>query len=260
MGSEDYIRNVLQNALGAERAAPMLNRILNGESPRGLDALKWMDAPSVAQLIRDEHPQIIAIVLAHLEPDLAADVLVLLPSRLRPELVTRVATMDTVPPSALSELDALLDRRFSDNPNVQSTPVGGLDRAASLLNFLDASLETEVLDEIKNIDPDLGGRLDEALFTFDNLMSVDDRGLQTLLREISTDTLVVALKGADEPLREKFFRNMSKRAAELLRDDLEAKGPVRLAEVEQAQKEIIASARKLAEGGQITLGKGDDFV
>jgi flagellar motor switch protein FliG len=260
IGTEEYLRKTLSGALGKDKAQTLINRIMAGEQLGGLEALRWMDAPAIARVIRNEHPQIVAIVLAHLDADQAAEVLSLFPEPQQADLVMRVANLESVAPSALTELDAILDQKVSNSPTVQSSRIGGLTTAVNLLNLVDRSMNTQIMDSIKEQDPDLGTALDEAMFTFDDLAETSDRGIQTLLKEITNSVLVTALKGSDEAIREKIFRNMSKRAALLLRDDLEGTGPVRLSEVEQAQKEIITVARKLAEAGELTLGKGDNYV
>jgi flagellar motor switch protein FliG len=260
IGTEEYLRKTLSGALGKDKAQNLIGRIMAGERLSGLEALRWMDPPAIARLVRNEHPQIVAIVLAHLDPDQSAEVLSLFPESQRADLVMRVANLESVPPSALTELDAILDQKVTDNPSIQSSRIGGLPTAVNLLNLLDRSMGTEIMDSIKEQDPDLAVALDEALFTFEDLADTSDRGIQTLLKEISNTVLVTALKGSDDAIKEKIFKNMSKRAALLLRDDLEGTGPVRLSEVENAQKEIIAIARKLAEAGELALGQGDDYV
>ncbi|HID81262.1 MAG TPA: flagellar motor switch protein FliG [Chromatiales bacterium] len=261
LGTRDYLKKTLTRALGREKAGSMLSQIKTDDDPRGLDALKWMNPRAVANLIRNEHPQIIAIVLSHLDREQAGLVLGLLPKEIHTDILLRVTKLDTIHPAALKELDEIIQRRFEENPEAELTGVGGVKAAAEILNGVSAEIETEVLEQIKEIDAELSEEIQENMFIFDNLLSVDDRGMQTLLREVSTDKLVIALKGATTELQEKIFKNMSSRAAELLRDDLEAKGPVRLAEVEEAQKEILTAAHRLSEEGQIALGgKGDDFV
>ncbi|MFA7095468.1 MAG: flagellar motor switch protein FliG [Gammaproteobacteria bacterium] len=254
VGTEEYIRKVLVSALGEDKAGGLIDRILLGRNTKGLEALKWMDARAVADIIRLEHPQIMAIVLSYLDGDHAAEVLAQLPPRVRPDVLMRIAALDGIPPSALQELDEVLERQFSGNANVKSSGVGGIKTAANILNYMDSSQEAEILDKIKEADGDLGQKIQDQMFVFDNLVDVDDRGIQSLLREISSESLILALKGADEAVREKIFKNMSKRAGEMLRDDLEAKGPVRLSEVEAAQKEILAIARRMAEAGELVLG------
>ncbi len=262
VGSDDYIRTVLIDALGEDKAGSMIDRILMGRNSKGLEALKWMDPRSVAEVIRQEHPQIIAIVLSYLDSDHAADVLSMLPERARPDVIMRIASLDGIQPSALLELDEIMEKQFSTNTNVKSSSVGGTKAAADILNFLDSSVESEVMDNIKEVDSELSQVIEDHMFVFDNLGGVDDRSIQTLLREVSSDSLLLALKGADDELKELFFKNMSKRASEMLRDDMEARGPVRLSEVEAAQKEILGIARRLADSGDIMLsgGGGEEFV
>ena len=263
VGSEEYIRKVMVDALGEEKASSMIDRILLGRNTKGLEQLKWMDARAVAEIIRLEHPQIMAIVLSYLDSDHAAEVISFLPERVRVDVLLRIATLDGIQPSALQELDDILERQFSGNQNnVKSSGVGGIKSAADILNFVDSSIEAEIMEMIKDNDAELGQQIQDLMFVFDNLAEVDDQGIQALLREVSSDTLIIALKGADDAVKEKIFKNMSKRASEMLRDDLEAKGPVRLSEVEAAQKEILSIARRMAEAGDIMLGgKGaEEFV
>lgn len=262
MNAEQYIRDVLTRAHGEDKASGIMDRITLGGESSGLENLRWMDARQVAEIIRDEHPQIKAIVLSYLEPDHAAGVLSLLPERMRPDLVLRVATLDAVQPAALEELNRTLERQVAGSRNVHTASVGGLKRAADILNFVETSTEAEIMEVVKEQDAELGQRIEDLMFVFDNLQDVDSPGIQVLLREVSSDSLLLALKGADEDLKDHFFRNMSRRAAEMMRDDLEAKGPVRLSEVEAAQKEILTIARRLSEDGQIALGGqgGDEYV
>ncbi|MFW5453662.1 flagellar motor switch protein FliG [Thioalkalivibrio sulfidiphilus] len=262
VGTDEYIRKVLTSALGEDKAGGLINRILLGRNSKGLEALKWMEPRAVAEVIRLEHPQIISIVLSYLDPDHAAEVLSFLPERTQPDILMRIASLDGIQPNALQELDEILERQFSGNSNVKSSAVGGIKSAANILNFMEPSKEATIVDRIREVDEDLSQQIQDLMFVFDNLVEVDDRGIQALLREISTESLVLALKGAEDALKEKIFKNMSKRAAEMLRDDLEAKGPVRLSEVEGAQKEILTVARRMAESGEIVLGGkgGDEFV
>ena len=254
IGNDDYIRKVLTDALGEEKAKSMIDRILIGGSTKGLESLKWMDPRSVAELIRFEHPQIVAIVLSYLDPDQAAQVLSLLPENTRGDLMMRVATMDGVQPAAMKELNDMLEIQLRGGAQGQNSGMGGLKCAANILNFVDRSAEAKISEVISEHDPELAGRIQDLMFTFDNLSEVDDRGIQTLLREVSSDNLVLALKGADENIRTKIFKNMSQRAGDMLKEDLETRGPVKLSDVEAAQKEIITIARRLAEEGQISLG------
>lgn len=262
IGSHDYVRNMLVGALGADRASSLLDRILSGSNTNGLEQLKWMDARGIYEIIRLEHPQIVAIVCSFLDADQAAEVLSLFPERDQAGIVLRIATLEGVQPSALTELNEVLEKQFSGNAGTQTATVGGLKTAAEILNFVDTSLESQIMERIKESEPDLGQHIEDLMFVFDNLIDVDDRSIQTLMREIQTDQLQLALKGADEALKEKFLNNMSQRAAEMLRDDLDAMGPVRVSDVESAQKAILATARNLAEKGDIMLGSGgaDDFI
>ncbi|MCW0466162.1 flagellar motor switch protein FliG [Xanthomonas sacchari] len=254
VGADDYIRNVLVQALGADKAGSLIDRILLGRNTTGLDTLKWMDPRSIADLVRNEHPQIIAIVMAHLDSDQAAEALKLLPERTRADVLMRIATLDGIPPHALNELNEIMERQFSGNQNLKSSNVGGVKVAANILNFLDSGSDQGVLSAISKIDADLGSRIQDLMFVFDNLVELDDRGLQTMLREVSGDRLGLALRGADIKVRDKITKNMSQRAAEILLEDMEARGPVRLSDVEAAQKEILAIVRRLADEGVITLG------
>lgn len=262
VGSEDYIRRVMIEALGAEKAGGVIDRILLGRNTKGLEALKWMEPRAVADIIRLEHPQIVAIVLSYLDADHSAEVLAALPERTRADLVMRIASLDGIQPSALAELDEIMEKQFSGSSNVKSSSVGGIKTAANILNFMDGTTEAELMDKVKEIDAEMGQKIEDLMFVFDNLIEVDDRGIQALLREVSSESLLLALKGADEMLKEKIFKNMSKRAGEMFKDDLEAKGPVRLSEVEAAQKEILAIARRMAEAGDLSLGGsgGDEYV
>ena len=262
VGAEDYLRKILVNSLGEDKAAGLIDRILLGRSSKGLEALKWMEPRAIAEVVRLEHPQIIAIVLSYLDPDQAAEVLGLLPENMRADILMRIASLDGIQPSALQELDEILEKQFSGSSgNLKSSSVGGTKTAANILNFMDSALEGSIIDRVKEVDSEMGQKIQDLMFVFDNLADVDDRSIQALLREVSSDTLIIALKGADEAVKEKVLKNMSKRAAEMLRDDLEARGPVRLSEVESAQKEILSIARRMAESGDISLGGGgDEFV
>jgi len=261
VGSDDYIKNMLNEALGEDKASSLIDRILVGGNTTGLDTLKWMDGRAVAELIRYEHPQIQAIVVSYLEPDQSAQVLSILDSKVRLDVMMRVASLDTVQPQALAELNSILEKQFSGSSSTTTSKIGGVKCAADIMNFMDTSEEGDLMDSIKEIDADLGTEIEDLMFVFDNLKDVDDRGIQTLLREVSSEVLIIALKGADTELQEKIFGNMSKRAAELLRDDLEAKGPVKVSEVESAQKDILTIARRLADSGEIVLGgSGEEML
>jgi len=258
MGADAYIRNMLVSALGEDKANGLIDRILLGGNTTGLDTLKWMEARSVADIIRNEHPQIQAIVLAYLDADQSAEILTYFSEKVRLDVMMRVAALDTVQPSALQELNDILEKQFSGSAGSQTKEMGGYKTAAEIVNNLDSSIGGELMDSIKEIDEDMGNQIADLMFVFENLKDVDDRGIQTLLREVSSDVLILALKGADDILQEKIFNNMSKRAAELLRDDLDAKGPVKISEVEAAQKEILTVARRLADAGEISLGGGGE--
>jgi flagellar motor switch protein FliG len=261
VGADEYIRTVLVNALGEEKASSIIDRILLGHSSKGLEALKWMDPRAVADLIRQEHPQIVAIVLAYLDPDHAAEVIGAFPDWLRADIVMRIATLDGIQPSALSELDEIMERRFAGNTVAKTSILGGPKVAANILNFLDGSQSGRVMDDMNRADEQLAVKIQDMMFVFDNLMEVDDRGMQELLRGVSSDRLLLALKGADERLKEKIFANMSQRAAEMLKEDMAARGPVKLSDVEAAQKEILSIARKMADAGTLNLGgKGEEYV
>lgn len=263
MGSDEYIRNMLTKALGSDKASGVIDRILLGRNSKGLEQLKWMDSRGIAELIRHEHPQIIAIVMSFLDPDQAAGVLAEFHDpRLRNDVIMRIATLDGIQPNALQELDEILERQLAGNTSLKSSSLGGVKKAADILNFVDGTIEAEVIEGIQNTDEELAQDIQDNMFVFENLLDVDDRGVQTLLREVSSDQLLLALRGAPGNLQEKIFKNMSSRAAEMLRDDLEAAPPVKISDVEAAQKEILSVARKLADAGDIMLGGGggDDFI
>jgi flagellar motor switch protein FliG len=261
IGSDDYVRKVLINALGEDKAGGVIDRILLGRTSKGLEALKWMEPRAIAEMIRLEHPQILSIVLAYIDPDQAAEVLVHLPEWLRADVIMRIATLDGIQPSALNELDEMMEKQFAGNAGSQSSSLGGPKIAANILNFMDGSVESGVMTLVRKTDEALGARIQDLMFVFGNLIEVDDRGMQELLRQVPGEQLLLALKGADDALKQKIFKNMSQRAAEMMRDDLEARGPVRLADVEAAQKEVLAVARKLADAGTISLGgKGEEYV
>ena len=254
VGADSYIRTMLTQALGEDKANSLVDRILLGGSTSGLDSLKWMEPRAVADVIRYEHPQIQAIVVAYLDPDMAAEVVGYFDHKVRLDILLRVAALNTVQPSALKELNEILEKQFAGNSNTSRASMGGVKRTADIMNFLESSAESQLIESIREIDEDLSSKIEDLMFVFDNLADVDDRGIQALLREVSSEVLIVALKGADEAIKEKIFHNMSKRASELLQDDLEAKGPVRISEVEAAQKEILTIARRMADAGEIVLG------
>ncbi|MFT5502536.1 MAG: flagellar motor switch protein FliG [Gammaproteobacteria bacterium] len=253
IGNDSYVRGMLEKALG-DKAGGVIDRILMGSASNGLESLKWMDSKSIAEIIRLEHPQIIAIVLSYLEADNAAQVLSHLPENTRAGILMRIATLDGVQPAAIKELDSIMEKYFSENENLKSSMVGGEKTAADILNFLDSSIENKLMEQVRTDNEDLATKIEDLMFVFDNLREVEDRGIQTMMREVSTDLLTLALKGVDDEFQQKFLKNMSSRAAEMLVEDMEAKGPVKLSEVEAAQKEILTIARRLEEAGEISLG------
>jgi flagellar motor switch protein FliG len=254
VSSTDYIKQVLRKALGDDRATHLIDRILQGNDTSGIEGLKWMDSQSVAELIKSEHPQIIATILVHLDRDQASEVLMQFTERLRNDTLLRIATLDGIQPQALRELNDVLMKLLSGGDNVKKAPMGGVRAAAEILNFMPQSHETSVIDGVKTYDGDLAQRIVDQMFTWDNVMEIDDRGIQVMLREVQSDQLLLALKGSTPQFRDKIFKNMSSRAAETLREDLEAKGGVRVSEVEATQKEILKIVRRLGEEGQIQLG------
>ena len=260
--ASDYVKSVLRRALGDDKAALLLDRILQGGDVSGIESLKWMDPVSVAELLRNEHPQIIAAIMVHLEYDQAAAVLMQLPERLRSEVVLRVATLEGIQPSALKDLNEVLYRVLAGGDKIRKTSLGGVKTAAEMINLLGSNADVAVLDTIRNYDADLAQKIMDKMFVFDDLVKLDDRSLQLVLREVASETLIVALKGGSMEVRDTILANMSMRAAAALREDLEARGPMRLSEVEAQQKEILKVVRRLADENQITLGGGpeDSFV
>ena len=260
IGTNDYLRKVMTDSLGERRAGAMLGRIVKGRDSTGIDALKWMEPRAVAELVEEEHPQIVATILAHLPSQQAADVLKALDAATQADVAMRMARLDEVPETALQELDNIVERQAKDAAAVKTAKLGGVKAAADMINRLGGA-QASMIEKIQAEDAELGELIKDALFVFDNLLKIDDRGMQAILRDVQADTLATALKGSDEEISEKIFKNMSKRAAEILRDDISSKGPVRVSEVEQAQKEILAVAMRLAEEGTIQLTSGgDEFV
>ncbi|MQM30502.1 MAG: flagellar motor switch protein FliG [Candidatus Accumulibacter phosphatis] len=260
--TDSYVRSVLTKALGDDKASNLISRILQPGDTNGIEGLKWMDAATVADLIKNEHPQIIATILVHLAHDHASDILNQLSERLRNDVVLRIATLEGIQPEALKELNDVMLRLLSGSASVKQSAMGGVRAVAEILNFMGAANETSVVDSIREYDPDLAQKILDEMFVFENLMDLDDRAIQSLLREIQSESLILAMKGATESLREKIFKNMSQRAAEMLREDLDSRGPVRLSEVESEQKEILKIVRRLADEGQIVLGGagGEEMV
>ncbi|MFZ9735029.1 MAG: flagellar motor switch protein FliG [Burkholderiaceae bacterium] len=261
LGSSDYVENVLKRALGEDKAASVLSRIMPGASSKGLEILRWMDARSIADMIRSEHPQVIAIILSVCDFDVAADVLAFLTPDIRPEVLRRVASLETVQPAAMQELEKIMKEQFSKSSSAKSSSFGGVKAAAKIMNFTKADLESSILGGLNALDPDIAMKVQDNMFSFENLVGVDNRSIQTLMRNVEQDMLMVALKGATEPVKEKFFGNMSGRARVMFIDEMEAKGPLRLTDVEDAQKSIMRLAKKLSDKGEIMLaGRGEDFV
>jgi flagellar motor switch protein FliG len=257
-----YVQNVLKKALDEDKANLLIDRILHDGKLAGIEGLKWMDAASIGEMLRHEHPQIVAAVLVHLDSEQAAAVLKSFGERHRNEVLVRVATLDGIQPSALKDLSEVMGRMVAGGEQARLAPLGGVKTAAEMINLLGTTTETAVIDYIREADNDLAQRILDNLFTFDDLMRVDDRGIQALLKEVQSEALVVALKGAKPELREKVLKNMSTRAAETLQEELDARGPVRVAEVEAEQKELLKVVRRLAEEGQLVIGggSGDDFL
>ena len=262
LGAGNYIRNVLTKALGDDKAQSVLTRITPTSQERPIEILDWMDARSIAELVVDEHPQIIALVMSYLDAGLASDVLLSLPDELQPDVVYRVATLETVQPEALRELEDVMQRKFKSNATLRASQVGGVKAAAQIMNFTKQDTEALIMEVIGEEDRNLMQAIQESMFVFDNLLDSDDKSIQTLLRNVETEDMVLALKGADEPLRDKLLSCMSSRAAANLQDEMEALGPVRLTEVQDAQKRIINIARTMSDEGTIVLAGrgGDDFV
>lgn len=260
--SEDFIRRALTAALGEEKASNLIDQIILGGGAKGLDSLKWMDSKQVANIIRNEHPQIQTIVLSYLEPEQSAEILSQFPEKVRLDLTMRIANLEEVQPAALQELNEIMEKQFAGQAGAQAAKMGGLKAAADIMNYLDTNVEGQLMDSIREHDEEMAQQIQDLMFVFENLLEVDDRAIQAILREVQQDVLMKALKGADEGLKDKILKNMSKRAAEMLADDLEAMGPVRVSEVETAQKEILSTARRLADAGEIMLGGGggEDFL
>lgn len=257
--TDEYVRQVLRKALGEDKANLLLDRILQGSDVSSIESLKWMDAASVAELLRNEHPQIIAAILAHLDFDQTSSVLRVFTERQRNEVLVRIATLDGIQPMALKDLNEVMSQVLAGGERMRKSSLGGVKTAAEIINMLGSSVEASVLDYIREADAELAQKIMDNMFTFDDLDKIDDKGIQAVLKEVQSESLVVALKGASADLREKILRNMSSRAAETLREDLESRGPVRLSEVESEQKEMLKIVRRLVDEGTIVLaGGGDD--
>lgn len=259
LDSDEYIRAVLNKALGEDKASSLLNRILQTRDAGGIESLKWMDAPTVAEFIKNEHPQIIATILVHLEPDQASAVIGQFTDRLRQDVMLRIATLDGVKPIALRELNDVMTNLLTGNENIKKQTMGGLKVAAEIMNFMSGDNEASVMEGLKSYDEEMAQKIMDQMFVFDNIMELDDKGIQVMLKEVQSEMLIVALKGTTQEMKDKIFKNMSSRAAEMMKEDLESKGPVKLSEVEAQQKAILQIVRRLADEGQIMLaGKGDD--
>jgi flagellar motor switch protein FliG len=256
--SNEYVKAVLRKALGEDKANLLIDRILQGSDVTGIESLKWMDPSSVAELLRNEHPQIVAAILVHLEFDQCADVLKLFTERQRNEVMLRIATLDGIQPAALRDLNEVMSKVLSGGDRGKKASLGGAKAAAEILNMLGSAVETSVLDFVREADNDLAQKIMDNMFTFDDVEKIDDKGIQALMKEVQSESLVIALKGATPGLREKIFRNMSTRAAETLKEDLDSRGPVRLSEVEAEQKEMLKIVRRLVDEGQIVLASGGD--
>jgi flagellar motor switch protein FliG len=261
LGTGDYVEKVLKRALGEDKASSVLSRIMPGQGSKGLEILKWMDARSIAEMIRGEHPQVVAIILSVLEHIVAADVLNFLPAEARPEIIQRIASLDTVQPSAMEELEQIMMKQFATNSSSKSSSFGGVKAAAQIMNSVKVELESAIMSGLSVIDADLMQKIQDNMFTFENLVSVDNRGIQAIMRTAEPDLLMVALKGAPDFVKDKFLYNMSARARVMFVDDMESKGPLRITEVEEAQKNVMRLARKLSDAGELVLaGGGDGFV
>jgi flagellar motor switch protein FliG len=257
--TEHYLRTVLIEALGEEKATPFIDRILVSDKDSGLNRLKWLDGRLIADVIRNEHPQIIATILIHLDSEQAAEVVSYFSSEKRAEVLLRMCNIDTVKPEAITELGKVIEKQLSGQSMSKSSSIGGVKSVADVINFLDGAMEEDVMEKIKDWDEELGDKIRDKMFVFENITDMDDRSVQTLLRDVTSEQLKLALKGTTEGTKEKIFTNMSKRAADLLRDDIDVQGPVKVSDVEKAQRDILAIARNLAEDGKIALGaKGAD--
>ena len=262
LNSEEFIRRALIEALGEDKASNIIDQIILGGSAKGLESLKWMDARQVANIIVSEHPQIQTIVLSYLDPEQSAEIMSQFTEKVRLDLMMRIANLEEVQPAALQELNDIMEKQFAGQAGAQAAKMGGLKSAANIMNYLDNNVEGQLMDSIRDTDEEMAQKLQDLMFVFENLIDVDDRGIQAILRDVQQDDLIKALKGTDEALKDKFLKNMSKRASEMLVDDLEAMGPIRVSEVESSQKEILAVATRLSDSGEIMLGGsgGDEFL
>lgn len=256
--TDNYVRAVLKRALGDDKASLLIDRILQGGDVSGIESLKWMDPLSVAELLRNEHPQILAAILVHLEFDQTAGVLKHFSERTRNEVMLRIATLEGIQPLALKDLNEVLYKVLAGGDKIRKASLGGVKTAAEIINLMGSAVETGVIESIREHDPDLAQKIMDKMFTFEDLLKLDDKSVQMVLKEVASETLVLSLKGASQELREKILSNMSSRAADSMREDLESRGPVRLSEVEAQQKEILKIVRRLTDEGQIVIGGGGD--
>lgn len=258
-GTSAYVRAVMNEALGPDRAQSVITRISPQNNERPIELLDWMDARSISELIADEHPQTMALVLSCLDYAQAAEVLTTLPESLQSDVMRRVAQLVSVTPEALRDLEQVLQKKFKASTSSSASQIGGVRAAARIMNFTRSGAEARILRDIRKDDRDLMTAIQDNMFVFDNLGKSDDRSLQTLLRAVEAERLVMALKGADEVLRDRLLSCMSTRAAAGIRDEMEAMGPVRLTDVQEAQKQIVAVARQMADAGTIVLaGRGGE--
>ena len=258
VNANDYLRSVLVKALGEERANNLLDEISETrETTTGIETLNFMEPQMAADIIRDEHPQIIATILVHLKRGQAADILALFDEKLRNDVMLRIATFGGVQPSALAELTEVMNNLL-DGQNLKRSKMGGVRTAAEIINLMKSQQEENVITAVRDYDGELAQKIIDEMFLFENLIDIDNRSIQRILQEVESDSLVVALKGCDQELRDHFLNNMSQRAAEIMRDDLSSRGPVRMSQVEAEQKAILLVVRKLAETGEVVLHGGDD--
>lgn len=261
VGTSSYVEKMLVQALGEEKANRVINRIAPSPASRGLDILNWMDSRSIAELIGGEHPQIMAIIVSFLEHELAADVLHHLPEEIRPDIIMRIAKLEIIQPEALAELETIIEKQFSSNSALSSSNVGGVSQAAEIMNYTKSDMETKIMANLTIRDEDVATRIQDKMFVFDDLVGVDNSGMQILIRNIESSDLMIALKGANTEVKDRFIDNMSKRAATIFVEDMDAKGPVRVSEVEQMQKSILQIAHRLSDAGEIMLrGSSKEFV
>ncbi|MCP9470205.1 MAG: flagellar motor switch protein FliG [Nitrospira sp.] len=256
----EFIKNILVKALGVEQAARILDAMTRKSYP-GLDALRWMDVKTIAHMVKVEHPQTVAVILAHLESDQAGQVLAALPESFRDDVALRLATMGHVQPEILQDLSDSLQETLLASKGLGVQNIGGAEVVADILVCMDKASESGIMAKITEKSQPLAEAIRALMFVFDDLVKVDDRGIQELLKEVSKEDLPLALRGANPDVRDKFFKNMSSRAAEMLKDDMESKGPVRVADVEKAQQNILKVCRKLEEEGRIVIvGAGEELV